>query len=224
MALLAGCGTAPPAPEAPGEAPPLPIAWYTSRENVYSVDPQRSKILLFIRKDGLLAGLGHNHVIRVGDLAGLVHVDDDLARARADLAFSAVGLELDPAAERAAAGPDFASKLTTGELTATRQNLLGPDVLSALEYPFIHIRIRPLAREASTLRLLAEVTLKGITHAYETHAELTLSAGTIELEGALTVSQKDFGIVAFSILGGAISVRDEVQVRYRVRALLTPDS
>ncbi len=222
--LAAGCATSLPPPEAPGEPPPLPYAWYAGRANVYSVDPERSKVLLYVYREGPLSGLGHNHLIRVGDLAGLVYLSDDLVHARADLAFSAAALELDPPGERAAAGREFSSKLSQSDLRATRENMLGPDALDAIDHPFIHIRIRPMARDRNFLRLLAEVTLRGVTHASEETVELTLGAGLIELEGTLTVRQSDFGITPFSVLGGAIRVRNEVLIRYRIHALLTSDS
>ncbi len=186
--------------------------------------PERSKVLLYVHREGPLSGLGHNHVIRVSDLAGLVYLSDDLVRARADLAFSVTALELDPPGERAAAGPDFSSKLSQSDLRATRENMLGPDALDAIDHPFIHIRIRPIAREGNSLKVLAEVTLRGVTHASEEIAEITLGAGLIELEGTLNVRQSDFGITPFSILGGAIRVRNIVLIRYRIHALLTSDS
>jgi len=224
LVLAAGCATSPPPPEAPEEPPPLPYAWYAGRANVYSVVPERSKVLLYVHREGPLSGLGHNHVIRVSDLAGLVYLSDDLVRARADLAFSVTALELDPPGERAAAGPDFSSKLSQSDLRATRENMLGPDALDAIDHPFIHIRIRPIAREGNSLKVLAEVTLRGVTHASEEIAEITLGAGLIELEGTLNVRQSDFGITPFSILGGAIRVRNVVLIRYRIHALLTSDS
>ncbi len=218
--LAAGCAVAPQPPTQAPTAPPLPREWYAERENVYSVIAERSKILIYVYRGGPFARLGHNHVIRAGDLTGLIHVTDDLSVARADLSFSAAGLEIDPIADREAAGPDFATTLSDSDLKATRNNLLGHALLDAANHPFIRVQIRPVRREGRSLDLLAQITLKGVTHIYEDRAQLSISGGRIELTGSLAVAQTDFGITPLSILGGAVRVKDEVRIGYRLHAIL----
>ena len=227
--LAAGCAVAPLPPTKAPTAPPLPWEWYAEHENVYSVDAERSAVLIYVYRSGPLARLGHNHVIRVGDLTGLVHLADEMAAARADLSFSAAGLVVDATTDRQAAGPDFASTLSESDLEATRDNMLGPGALDAANHPFIHMQVRAtdLERggpEGGSLHLLAEITLKGITHTYEDRALLRISGGQIELSGSLAIAQTDFGIRPLRILGGAIGVRNDIRIGYRLVAVLMSDS
>lgn len=222
--LAAGCAVAPPPPsEAPGP-PTLPRESYAGREHVYAVDPTQSQVLIHVYREGTLARLGHNHVIRVGDLTGLAQLAGDLTRSRADLAFSAAALEVDLPADRAAGGPDFANTPSKADVEGTRANMLGPKVLDATHHPHIGIEAHLLAREGDRLRLRLRITLRGVAHGYEAEARLRhTGGGEIELSGTLTVAQSDFGIRPFSVLAGAIKVRDRVEIGYRIHAAPVSD-
>jgi hypothetical protein len=50
------------------------------------------------------------------------------------------------------------------------------------------------------------------------NVDIDSGAGTIEVNGALNLKQSDFGIVPFSVLGGAIAVADELELQYRIVA------
>jgi polyisoprenoid-binding protein YceI len=67
-------------------------------------------------------------------------------------------------------------------------------------------------------QLRAEVTLHGTTVPVEVAARVERGADEIEVTGTLPLDQSRFGIVPFSILGGAIAVQDRLTVRFRIRA------
>jgi hypothetical protein len=48
--------------------------------------------------------------------------------------------------------------------------------------------------------------------------ELEARAGSLVAKGRVALKQTDFGITPLSVLGGAIQVKDEVGVRFVIRA------
>ena len=84
-----------------------------------------SKLTVKVYRSGALAALGHNHVIISRELDGFVYLADDMSKARADLFVPVAGFIVDDAAERTAAGPDFATQPTLRTSKAPGQTCWG---------------------------------------------------------------------------------------------------
>lgn len=217
LALLAACASQvapPPQAEKPGPAG-FPDAHYRrlleQGKPVYRVDPARSLLLIVVRRGGALAQFGHDHVVASHDLAGYIAPDEG----RADLYVPLDAMVVDEPALRAAAG--FDTQPSAADIAGTRRNMLDK-VLETGRHPYALIAVNDNGAGATTHRPRVAVTLHGATHLVEAASQLEQAADEITVTGALAIDQSRFGIAPFSILGGAIAVRDRVDITFRIRA------
>jgi polyisoprenoid-binding protein YceI len=61
--------------------------------------------------------------------------------------------------------------------------------------------------------------LHGTSRTLNVPLDVNTEPGALTVRGTLQIRQTDFGITPFSILGGAIQVKDEVDVRFDIRAV-----
>lgn len=215
LALVAGCGTppatngTPAAPAGPAQAGE-PFAWYRSAaEPVYRIDPARSLIAVTVRRGGPFARFGHDHVVASRTVQGFA-----APRAgRADFQFRLDELTVDEPELRRAAGLD--TEPSPDAIAGTRANMLGK-VLDAERFPLVQLRAERIAADPARLKLA--VTLHGTTRSYEVPTVIETGSGTLAASGELRLRQSDFGITPLSILGGAISVQDALDVRFSIVA------
>lgn len=208
LLLLGACGQ-PLAP--PASAPPAELDSYraaaASGAAVYAVDPGASLVTVTVRRAGLMARLGHEHVVAIHTLAG--HVAPGLGRA--DLSFRVDEMSVDEPPLLADAG--IPTRPSPQAVDGTRKNMLGP-VLEAQRYPLValHADLPP----GGTLRVA--ITLHGVTRRLALPAAVQVDAARVSASGTARLKQTDFGITPFSIGGGLLSVQDELEVRYHIVA------
>ena len=223
LALLVACAqqpalppqALPPAPRVAGaEIPPpsFPLAFYRDAakrgEPVFEVDPARSLVVIEVRRAGSLARLGHDHVVASHDLRGYVAPD---AR-RADLYVRLDRLTVDEPQLRAQAG--FDTQPSAEDIAGTRRNML-ERVLHADRHPWALIAV---TGNADSSHPDVAITLNGVTRRVPALAAITSHAGAYDVTGALAIDQTDFGIVPFSILGGALTVANRLDLRFEIHA------
>jgi hypothetical protein len=216
-ALLAGCAAPVPAPTpaaAPGPSA-FPDAHYqrllAQGTPVFRVDPDQSLVVIEVRRSGSLAQFGHDHVVASHDVAGYVAPD----AGRADLYLPLDTLVVDEPALRAAAG--FDTQPSAADIEGTRRNMLD-HVLEAAQHPFARVAVTGAVAADGARPVRAVVTLHGTTREVDATARTEVSADEVTVEGTLAIDQSPFGIAPFSILGGAIAVRDRVDIAFRIRA------
>ena len=144
MAVLALCGCTAPVRVAgppPSESQNVPETNRGTTESAeLQVDPELTVITIIVRRAGLLARLGHDHVITSDDESGVVWLGADPASSRFEVRLPVEKLEVDLAAARAAAGAEFAAPVPDSAREGTRQNMLRPEVLDGSRYPVILLR------------------------------------------------------------------------------------
>lgn len=220
LLVLLGCETAP-TTETPRKIesiqPPAPQKLHlpVSPEILY-LDPDASSINLRVYAGGRLARFGHNHIITASSVHGIVYWHPDIKHASFDIGIPVTNLLVDHAQARASAGPDFAKPVSEKDIEGTRRNMLEPKVLDAVNHPFIRIRSVRLWGEAPELTAEVAITIKGVTKHTQVTINLSESGGKLIATGRLQISQQEFGITPFSILGGAIAVQDIVWVDFRL--------
>jgi hypothetical protein len=227
-AVLASCAPLPPAPPGPppiAEVPAeLPTGYYLESEalgkTVLRVDPARSLVVIEVRRAGALAHLGHDHVVAGHDLRGYVAPQDR----RADLFVRLDRLVVDEPDLRAEAG--FDTQPSPDAIAGTRTNMLDR-VLEAERFPFALIDVTqdvpkevPLGGAPKEVPppLRIAITLHGTTRDFLVPAQVENLPDGIAIGGRLHFKQTDFGIVPMSVFGGALQVRDELDLRFRVVA------
>jgi len=205
----------PPAPQPESAAPALDEAYYREAADqgrpVYRIEPGDSQVLIRVYRGGRLAKLGHDHVVSGRELRGFV----DPEKGRCDLYVALASLVVDDPKQRAAAGLD--STPSESDIAGTRANMLDK-VLEAERFPFVVVRVAAVAQDA----LEAELSLHGVTRPVRIPAKVAFSPERIEVTGAFAIKQTDFGIEPFSVLGGALTVQDQVGLSFTIRAVRMP--
>ncbi|MGJ9416337.1 YceI family protein [Massilia sp. CMS3.1] len=208
LLLLTACGPqlAPPGP-GPGADPDAYRAAAASGVAVYAVDPHASLLAVTVRRAGLMARLGHDHVVASHTLAGYVAP----GAGHADVSFRVDQMTVDEPQMLRDAGIDRqpSSKAVEG----TRANMLGP-VLDAQRYPVVTLH----AERQADGRLRIAATLHGTTRWLALPATVKVEAAQVTASGTARLKQTDFGITPFSVGRGLLSVQDELEVRYHIVA------
>ncbi|NIF82209.1 YceI family protein [Comamonas sp. Tr-654] len=219
VTLIAGCsqpGLEAVPPTSPQARPAdFPAAFYeqaaASGQQVLKVDTSRSLVSITVRRAGALANLGHDHVIGSRQLQGYVAP----RLGRADLYVALDSLSVDEPALRAAAGLD--TQPSAADIEGTRANMLSK-VLQTQLHPFASVQVRTTPDADGEVVLVLKLTVHGVTRGLSVPARIVKEQGAIRISGALSIDQSDFGITPFSILGGAIQVRDRLDLSFEVHA------
>ena len=213
LAACAQTGSAP--PTLPGEAPPgLPHAFYrqlqAQGQPVFRVDAARSQVVIEVRRGGSLARLGHDHVVASHDVAGNVAPDEG----RADFQVALDALTVDEPALRAAAG--FTTDPDAEDIAGTRRNM--HKVLETERHTYVLLRVTGAAAEGKSDSIRLDVTLHGVTRPVDAVASWAATREEFAASGTFAIDQSAFGITPLSILGGAITVQDRLNISFRIVA------
>jgi hypothetical protein len=216
-ALLAACVTqvaAPPAAttRSPAEFPEADYQGMLARgEPVFRLDPARSFALIVVRRGGSLAQFGHDHVVASHDVAGYIAPD----QGRADLYVALDALVVDEPALRSEIGLD--TQPSAADVAGTRRNML-EKVLETDRYPYALIAVQGAAASGSGQPLQVAVSLHGVTRSVDVPVQYRRAADEVTASGAFAIDQSQFGIVPFTVLGGAIAVQDRLNVTFQIVA------
>jgi hypothetical protein len=219
--MLAGCAPLVREPVSAPAAPPaeFPEGYYREAlaqgKPVFRVDPSESLVVIEVRRAGSLARLGHDHVVASHEVAGYIAP----LEGRADLVVALGRLAVDEAALRAEAG--FDTQPTESDIEGTRANML-EKVLEAEKFPFALVRINGAGVKQGEVTLSVAITLHGSTRTLRVPARIDADTGRMSVTGRLSFEQTDFGITPYSLLGGAIAVKNGVELRFRIRARRLP--
>jgi hypothetical protein len=217
--LLAGCVTVlqppPPRVAAPADFPEDVYLKAASTTPVYRIDSARSLILVYVYREGSLAKVGHDHVVAGREVRGYALLPDGLAGARADFYFSVTGMSMDERGLRSSAG--FTSEISAEDIESTRQRMLR--LLEAEKHPLVRIHAVRAAGTPPDVTLAADLTLHGVTRAMKIPAKLAMDGGRFSVEGESDIRQTDFGITPFSVLGGALAVKDQLHIKFRLEGV-----
>ncbi|MBA5637972.1 YceI family protein [Duganella sp. LX20W] len=216
--LLAACAPAGlqatrPASTAPTVAAPAAdwrapyLQWQAAGQTVLRIDAQHSLITVLVRRGGPLARFGHDHVVAIRQFDGYVAPGHN----GADFQFRLDQMTVDEADLRTQAG--LAPQPTADAIAGTRHNMLAR-VLDAEHFPLVHVH----AAHGDNDQLQVNITLHGVTRALPVQAQRETDADGLRVRGKLKLKQTDFGLVPFSVMGGAMAVQDELELRFDLRA------
>jgi polyisoprenoid-binding protein YceI len=211
--LLAACstGSAPPPPAAATDASASYRVAAAAGKSVYAVDPASSLLVVTVRRAGVLARLGHDHVVASHRLAGFVSPSEN----RADLTLRPDEFTVDETALRREAG--FTTVPSPQAIEGTRNNML-TRVLDAARFPVVRMHAERLGEHA----LRVAITLHGVTRLVDLPATVQIDPRQLSASGSTRLRQSDFGITPLAVAGGLLAVRDEFDVRFRIVALRAP--
>lgn len=161
------------------------------------MDTARSRMTVYVYKQGLFAFLADNHVINAPVESGTVDAGKSVR-----LVIDASKMQvLDP-------------NLAADKRSQVQTNMLGTQVLDVQHYPTIQFESTSIQdKGGGTLSITGNLTLHGQTHAVTFDAK---DSGSGHFTGAATVRQTAFGIRPIKIAGGAVSVKDDVRVEFDI--------
>jgi len=214
VALLQGACSAPPRPAeavapVPGPSRPPAVAAYEVVE---------SEVLVQVFRDGPLAQLGHNHVIATTGLRGRVELREPLAASSLALDLPLDSLEVDDPDRRRQAGSEFPDTVTEADRTGTRRNMLGPALLDAAHFPVIGLRSVGISGEGGVYRVTLSAALAGGVREIAVPVELEVDGTHLLAHGEFTLTHAELGLTPFSVMLGALRVREDIRVSYRIVA------
>lgn len=210
LLTLSACSQLPPPAQAPAQvtapvAAPEPPA---DASPLLHIDSAQSLIAVTVRRGGVLARLGHDHVVASHAVTGTVAPSRNVA----DFTFRLDQMKIDEAELRQIAG--LAKQPSAEAIEGTRYNMLNK-VLDAERYPLVRVHAE---RVAADQPLQVSITLHGVTRTLAIPVELREAAGVIHVKGTVNLKQSDFGLTPFSVMAGAMSVQDQMELRFDLTA------
>lgn len=181
----------------------------------YEIDPRASELRMLVYRGGHLKKVGENHVITSRDFTGSVLFAEQVTDSKVTVVIPVKTLVVDDPQARKAAGPGFSGALSPEDRAATRVNMLGARVLDAQRHGSIKVNARVVGGKLPDLQLDAQITLRGTTRRVPARVTVRRETGRLVATGQLEIRQSDFGIEPFSMLAGALQVKDEVKIEYR---------
>lgn len=210
---LSSCSNQPLPPAAGPESQTRDMA--RPEGQLYQVDKAASEIRLVSYPEGRL---GHTHVIGGPVISGDIVVAEDTSSAWLKLAINVSELLVDKPQWRRDENLD--SDMSQRAINGTRDNLLSDKLLNAAAYPRILIEADSIVGPDWQKDVVAQITLVGHSREILVPVAVFEDEDNLEVIGRFEILQSDFGIEAFSALGGIVRVDDKLLIRFRIRARL----
>ena len=190
----------------------------------YRVVPERSRLIILVYRAGPLAALGHNHVIACRCVSGTFYVPHRVQDTTFTLSIRVRRFTVDDPRLRAAQhSAAFPPDVPQSARRRTRHNMLSAAVLDAQAFPDIDIRSAGLqrapARRGAEVQARVQIGLRGRTHLLTLPVHYTLSRGELAARGVFSLQQTSLGLKPFSVLLGALRVKNQLTVRFHLVAV-----
>jgi polyisoprenoid-binding protein YceI len=202
----------------PQRAPPAAPEAVTAAGVAYRIDSVASTVEAHAFRDGPLAALGHNHVLRFPGLSGELVLPRDPTRVHGELSVAVDLVRIDEPDARRAAGSEFAGAVPAEAAAGTREHLLGASQLAALAHPAITASVTGASGGPDDYRLHLRLTVAGVASEQEFPVHVATSPGTLTADGELELSQRALGLTPYSAFLGALAVKDAIVLRYHLVA------
>jgi hypothetical protein len=172
-----------------------------------------------VYRGGKLASAGHNHLVASHDLHGIVYLHKDAAKSGFDLVLPVNLLEVDNADLRKEEGPQFAAEVPESAKQGTRKNMLSEALLDGERYPGIALSSIEMSGSREAMQARMRITVKGQEHELTAPVAVSVEGDRLTGTGEFDLKQSDLGLKPFSILGGALTVVDQMRVKFRIVAV-----
>ncbi len=215
-ALLAACQPAAPGrPSVHGVGAVVPPAGAV----VYRIEGGASSLQVLAYRAGPLAALGHDHVITNSALGGWVLAAGAVTASSFRIDIQTSRFVVDDAAARRAAGADFSEPVAEDARAGTRAHMLGPTQLDAARFPTIVVRSLAIRGSAPRFAATVAIQIAGRKATLTVPFVLSRSRDRLTASAAFTLRQSALGLTPYSVMLGALRVRDQVRVALRIVAI-----
>ena len=182
---------------------------------LFKLDPAQSDLRIYAFRAGSSRQLGHNHILSAPRFLGYFWLSPTgMDTSRFELEFNLDALVFDSPALRAQTGESFASNISPGFVEATRQHMLEDASFAAKQFPKVLVQSLRIAGESPKYAVQINLQMHGQQR--DLWVPLTVKGlpGALTISGSFVFSQSDFGVKAYSILGGLLQVQDAVVVEF----------
>jgi hypothetical protein len=219
LSLLIALGACQPQPKQPqtAQAPPS-LEKKHAHADVYKIVSEQSSIKLKVYRDGPLARFGHNHVIAIEQISGTVFREKLAAQSEVELSFPVAAMIVDRPLDRAEAGNDFAATVTPEAVAGTRENMLGPKLLAAQQYPQLELRSVAISGAWPDLQIVMAIKLREFESQIVLPVHINELDGMLSVDGGTRLSQVQLGLTPYSVLGGGLRVSDAIDAQFHIVA------
>ena len=214
---LGGCPTRPQGPEPSSSAKIAPTPPPQRHEGrPFDVASNESLLTILAFRGGTLAKVGHNHVIASHDVTGTFYVPEDVSHSTFELHIPVAQLAIDEPDLRAKEGPEFPKDVPDSAKEGTRRNMLSEALLNGAQYSEIVMTAQHIdtTTPGSQVRADVRITVRDQTHTISVPVTYSLSNGQLTASGELPLKQSDLGLTPFTAMLGALTVQDEMKVRF----------
>ena len=184
---------------------------------VFTLDPSKSTIRIYVFRSGRAAKLGHNHVLSAPRFTGFLYLPiAGASNGRFDLEFRLDQLEIDNPKYRSALGSAFSSILTPEVINGAREHMLGNDNLQADKFPLVRVHSLQVAGESPKFAVKVQIEMHGQKREMWVPLSVEGLPDFLSVTGSLVLHQTDFGAQPYSVLGGLLAVQDEVVIEFKL--------
>lgn len=191
----------------------------TEKQILFRVDSSASQVLITVRRGGLLARLGHDHIVSSHKIEGSIIMQrasnsnsKNYSHCRADFSLPLASLVVDNPQLRAEAG--FTTTPSKRDIKGTTRNML--KAIDADKFPYARVQSQnclPALRGEETEMV---VSLHGAEKNLKLAMDVDLIEGELLLRGSFSLQQSDFGIEPLSIMGGLLKVEDKLELSFKI--------
>lgn len=190
----------------------------------YRVDSASSWIRVLAWPDGPLKRFGHHHTISHHAVSGSVNVAADPLDSSFVLEFAVADLVVDDPGQRALEGEEFEGEVPADDIDGTRNNMLSESLLHGEQYLTIRIRSDAIEGSLPDVDIVTTVIVKDTENTVTFPASIELSDDAFVARGEIELNHDAFGLSPFTAMGGALSVRDLLVLKYEISGMRVADS
>jgi polyisoprenoid-binding protein YceI len=180
---------------------------------VFKIDPANSHVLIRVGKTGIFGFAGHTHEVVAPDVEGQVDIDQkNWTRSSVSLEFQTAALEVSAQGE------------SPNDVSSIQQTMRGEQVLDVKRFPSVVFKSRRVTTTSQSpngkdVAIEGDLTLHGVTRPLTIHAITTLQPpDVLTATGTFVIRQTDFGIHPVTVAGGAVKVKNDLDVEFVLQA------
>lgn len=191
----------------------------TENQTLFRVDSSTSQVLITVRRGGLLARLGHDHIVSSHKIEGSILMQrasnsssKNYSLCRAEFTLPLASLIVDNPELRAEAG--FTTTPSKRDIKGTTRNMLKG--IDADKFPYARVQSQnclPALRGEETGVVLS---LHGVKQNLQLSMDVDPLKGGLLLRGRFSLQQSDFDIEPLSIMGGLLRVEDKLELSFKI--------
>ena len=204
--------------------PMLSQAQEPAMDREFRIDSNASWLRVLAYPDGPLRRFGHHHVISHHGISGVVVVAPNPLESTIKLELTVADLTVDDPALRGLEGEDFEGEISQKDIDGTRGNMLGEDLLNAEQFPTIQIQSETIEGTMPDVNIVATVIVLGTEHTVKFPVSIELTDDSFVASGQLEIVHGELGLSPFTAMGGALSVRDLLVLKYQISGARVTES